>query len=272
LTLDDPGWTTDVLRWLEAVAGLTSPTLERTLSIRAFGKSKRGGELRAALLTILRRHDPDASLYGDSDWALLRAHQLERTPEYVPLAGPIVLRTGEGGRDLDVGAFTPSVALSEVTLRAGTVVSCSARAAITVENLTSFDELLAERPKSVLAIYTGGFASPSLIRFIAQIRASRPDLPIAHWGDLDAGGFAVLAHLRRHIGQVLPVAMDRSTLDTFRAYAQVLSPQDRVMLTHLRQHPDLLDCAPALDYLQDLGLKLEQEAVAPRVMLDHLCM
>ncbi|MBI3942647.1 MAG: hypothetical protein HY326_06490, partial [Chloroflexi bacterium] len=180
-------WNKDLLATLDALAQLGSPTLERTLSTRLFGDSKRMEVLRRALLGILRKHAPDAADYGDDDWALLRAYHVDRVPEYIPLAGPLVLQYREEAPQksispLDLSLFAPSLALSGAMLRHAAVLSCSATAVVTVENSTSFSELLAVRPPSILALYTAGFASPAVIGLLQEIHRLRPELPFYHWG------------------------------------------------------------------------------------------
>lgn len=259
LDLDDPQGNADLLRALDALARLANPTLERSLSVRLFGDSKRLEVLRRGVVAVLRRHDPEAAAYGDDDWALLRAHHLERVPEYVPLAGALVLRVN--GADLDLAPFAPSVALSAATLRMAMVVACLASRIVTVENATSFSELVAVRPASVLALYTGGFASPAVIAFLQAIRAARPDVAFFHWGDLDPGGLRILAHLRASLDTVTRLAMDVDTLKAHRAQSQALTATDRKALVTLRSLPVLADCVPLIDHLLATGQKLEQEAV-----------
>ena len=146
-------------------------------------------------------------------------------------------------------------------LRSVDIAACGAGILVTVENATSFNELLAARPAEVLAIYTAGFGSPTVIRLLCAIRAARPDLPLLHWGDLDAGGLRILAHLREHIGDVCSLAMSPAIFEAYRAFAQPLSGGDRAALTALRQSAVLTDCVPLIDTLLARGQKLEQEAV-----------
>ena len=263
LDRDDPQLNRDLLRALAALADLPSPTLERTLSARLFGDSKRLEALRGAIMRVLRRHDPAAATFGDDDWAVLRAHNLDRAPEYVPVAGPLVLRGAVAldGPAIAIGLFQPSVALSAAMLRDAAVASCDARCLVTVENATSFNELLLARPPDVLVIYTGGFASPTVIRLLRAIRSARPAIPALHWGDLDAGGLRILAHLREQAGPFAPLLMDAPTLAAYGAFAQPLTPGDRAALAELRSRAALADCTPLIDALLALDTKLEQEAV-----------
>lgn len=269
LKLDDARWNRDLLRALAAIAGTTQPMLERSFSARLFGNSKRLEALCPAIVTVLRRHDPDAASYGDDQWALLRAHHLDRAPEYVPLAGPIVLQTAEQVR-LDLAPFVPSVALPATMLRTTTVVACAATTLVTVENVTSFTELAALRPPNVLLLYTGGFASPTVIGLLARIRTALPALRFHHWGDLDAGGLRILTHLRTHLGAVLPLAMDVQTAYEHYRHAQVLTNGDRQALRHLRASPLLGDCVEVIDALLTTGVKVEQEAVGAERVLRQL--
>ncbi len=260
----------DLLRALAALAVLEAPTLERALSVRLFGNSKRLAGLRGGLLRVLRRHDPDAPLYGDDDDALLRAHQLDRAPEYVPLAGPLTLSLPASDLPLALVPFIPSLALPAPLLRAARIVAIGARAVITVENLTSFSELCACRPPDVLALYTGGFASPTVIGLLRAIQVAAPSVPLWHWGDMDAGGLRILAHLRAKLGAVGALAMNPATFAAYAAAAQPLTPGDRAGLRELHAHPLLADCTDVLAQLLASGVKLEQEAVPAAAALATL--
>jgi Uncharacterized protein conserved in bacteria C-term(DUF2220) len=255
----DTQWNRDLLAALAAVAKLSTPALERKLSVQLFGDSKRFDDLRNAVVRVLCQHDPESAVYGDDDGALLRAHLLERAPEYVPIAGPLVLQAKD--RLLDMAPFAPSVAIPATTLRDATMSGCDADAAVTVENITSFSELAAVKPPSVLAIYTGGFASPTVIALLRSIRARRPDLPFFHWGDMDVGGLRILAHLRKNIDEIRPLAMDVATFDLYRRHAQSLSGNERRGLMQLRDHPVLADCEHLIERLLETNEKLEQEAI-----------
>lgn len=262
LVRTEPTFNTDLLKVLGAVADLGAPTLERSLSVRLFGDSKRLEALRAPLLRVLRRHDPNAADFADDDSALLRSHNLNRVPEYVPLAGPLTLRVPTNASSLlDLAPFRPSVALSAELLRQAEVAACTASMLVTVENATSFSELLTVCAPDLVVVYTGGFASPTVIRFLQAMHLARPDLPLLHWGDLDAGGLRILAHLREHVGTLTPLAMNPATFAAYRAFAQPLTSSDRSALRTLRQHTLLADCLPLIDTLLAADQKLEQEAI-----------
>ena len=266
----NPTLNQDILQALATLAILQTPTLERSLSVRLFGDSKRLSALRSAVLRVLRRHDPGAAAFDDDDWALLRAYHLDRVPEYVPLAGAIKLRFETAPYELDLSEFQPSVALSAAMLQHAAAADIKARAIITVENATSFSELLFVRPSDIAAIYTGGFASPTAIRLLRAIRTAHRRVAFFHWGDMDAGGLRILAHLRMQVGEVLPLAMDPAHFVTAQAHAQALTREDRQALSALRQSPALIDCVPLIDCLLSADQKLEQEAISTATVLASL--
>jgi hypothetical protein len=268
LTRDDPRWNTDLLAALDAVARLRQPTIERALSVRLFADSKRLADLRSALVIVLRRHAPGADQFGDDERALLQAHMLERIPEYVPLAGPLLLQfvTPHGTTStLDLRDFAQGLALPTGTLQTGSVGASTAQSVVTVENATSFHELLAVRPPNVLALYIGGFAGPATLQLLGAVAAACPDAVFYHWGDIDPGGLRILAHLRGHLGQVKPLAMDVATFEQHRWHAQPLTQRDRATLKSLQAQPLLNDCSRLIAHLLESGHKLEQEAVPPPI-------
>lgn len=262
LNREDPAFNADLLRALAGIAALRTPTLERSLSTRLFGDSKRLEQLRRAMLSVLRRHAAGAASYANDGWALLRAHGLDRAPEYVPLAGPLVFAGQPGAPLHDLSGFYPSIALSAAYLRAASVATCPASMVITVENATSFNELIAIRPADVLVVFTGGFASPTVIALLRAIRAFQPEIALLHWGDLDAGGLRILLHLRSQLGVVAALAMDATTLQAQLGQTRPLSATDRQALAMLRDEPGLSDCRTLIDAMLQLDRKLEQEALA----------
>lgn len=258
--LDDPLLNADLVAVLAAIAQLEEPTLERALSLKALGSSKRFEALRARVTGVLRRHTPDGALFGDDDDGLLAAHGVRRTPEHVLVFGGLVLE--HRGSVVDLGSFKPSLGLAAPYLAGANVVRIAAQVLITVENLTSFATLAELRPDGIVGVYTGGFASPAVLSLLRKCR-EWPGVTHRHWGDLDAGGFRILAHLRRQLGAVEAWAMDVVTLEAGLAHAQPLTAAGRRGLQALVDQPGLADCRATLETLLSRGVWLEQEAVTP---------
>ena len=274
LSLSDLQESSDLLYALSEIAKLDRPILEYTLSVQLFGNSKRLESLRPGVLSVLRMHSPMALLYGDNDWAVLQAHNIYRPAKYIPLTGPFSLQCEETQQgdtaQLHLEPYLSSISLPDNTLRTADIISCAATALVTVESLTSFNELLFIRPPSLMVIFTDGFACSGLIIFLSKLRALRPDLPFFHWGNIDARGLHVLAHLRSHLPNVQTLGMDIATFETYRGSAQPLTPGDQTNLRSLIASPQLADCVPLIGHLMELGLKLEQEMVSAMGMRERV--
>ena len=107
---------------------------------------------------------------------------------------------------------------------------------LTVENLTTFHELAAQRASprfSHLVIYTAGMPSPSFMRCYRRIVRSIGAARLMHWGDIDPGGFriaAVLAQAAREEGRALSLWQMRSAqLDRALAYRTFTSNEVKQM-------------------------------------------
>ncbi len=265
LKLGEADFNADVLSALAALADLTEPTLERVFSVRALHNSKRFDDLRPAIVQVLRRFSPYAQDVPEDDHALLAAHWLERVPEYVLLAGPLTLDVR--GQPCVCTPFWPSVAVPVSLLRQARLTACQAHTVLTIENTTAFAAFTAERPAGVLAIFIGGFASPSIIQFLQNLQAFAPGLRWLHWGDMDAGGLRIVRHLRRHLKHVATCGMDAPTFEAHRAQAQPLTPGDTTALQVLSQDPALSAEHALIHTLLQAGHKLEQEAILPTFVL-----
>lgn len=261
LDWDAPGEARDVLIALAALAKLPEATLERVLSTRVFGDSKRFEAIRPKVVRLLAQFWPGADAVEDSD--LLRAIGVDRAPEYVPVAGPIVI-----DRTLDLAGVPFSVALPAPVLRTAAFGHSGAAAVVTIENETSFAQWLEVRPPDIIAVLTGGFPSRAVLRLVRDL--ARLGLPVFHWGDLDAGGLEILAYLRREVGPVTALAMGAKELEAFRDACRPLPDGDRRRLERVRERPELADSRSAIDHLLQAGRKLEQEIVPPIRVADDL--
>ena len=163
LRLDDAAWNADVLRALQALTELGEPTLERSFSVRVFGNSKRFAALESAVLRVLRQHDPAAAAYGKDNAATLRAHFLDRVPEYVPLAGP--LRLLSAGAELDLAHIPAKPGPFGGHAAGGGGAGVRGRQADHGGKQHQLQRA-EPAPAQILTaiIYTGGFASPTVIQ------------------------------------------------------------------------------------------------------------
>lgn len=272
LNPDDPSGNHDLLLALDALATLSSPTLERALSVRLFNDSKRLEALRPQLVAALRHFSPHADTAGSDEWELLRAHHLHRPQVLTMLAGPLMLRQGieTGDALLDLTPWVSGLGLPDDLLRSVEIAGCPARAILTIENLTSYHEFLLRRPSHLLVMYSGGFPHPTLLTFLLKLRAACPALPLYHWGDIDLGGLRILLHLRQQIGTVHFLAMHPRVLVSAQARTRPMSANERSQLCLLTQEPLLADCSELLEAMLNQNHKLEQEALEIEKVVDEL--
>jgi hypothetical protein len=73
---------------------------------------------------------------------------------------------------------------------------------MTIENPTSFWRHCREVDGSYLALLTDGFPARDVLSgIIHMVKEARllGDVPVFHWGDIDAGGARIAAHLEDHL-------------------------------------------------------------------------
>ena len=89
---------------------------------------------------------------------------------------------------------------------------------ITIENLTSFHTF---NNKDMFIIYLGGYHNNIRREFIKKIYSQNPKVNFYHFGDIDAGGFYILEHLKQQTGvNFIPYKMDIETLKEYSKYTK----------------------------------------------------
>ena len=80
-----------------------------------------------------------------------------------------------------------------------------------------------------------------------------------HFGDIDAGGFYILEHLKTKTGiPFQPYRMNAETLKKYKKQAVPLTEHDRKRLQKLRQNPVYSE---TIRYMLENNIKLEQEHI-----------
>jgi hypothetical protein len=187
----------DVKSWRYAVAvvshcradGATDVAVRR-LSAQLTGDSKRVEQLSAPI-DVLIQGAVAAPIRDPED--VFNELGLVKFPPTMLISGALQARVG--AQDVLIDApylgFPPSAITGFASCE--TVILL-----LTVENLTTFHELVGQRqhmPTAVL-LYTGGMPSPSWKRVYRLLLRSLPvDARVLHWGDIDGGGFRIADHL-----------------------------------------------------------------------------
>ena len=113
------------------------------------------------------------------------------------------------GQTIDLSKLGGDIAISSSILKDIEKISVIGKRVITIENLTSFNTFSED---NTFALYLGGYHNTHRRNFIIQLFHDNPEAEFFHFGDIDAGGFYILMHLREKTGvPFLPYRMDIST-------------------------------------------------------------
>jgi Uncharacterized protein conserved in bacteria C-term(DUF2220) len=183
-----------ILRLTHGIVHLSGGDIDhRTFSRRIVKDSKALERVEGRVAQLLIRRDP--TLAGEEPREVLQASGIVRRAHLLQVKGPLRLLsdalqihgTGSGFIGL------PWVAVQQATL------AHAVDYAITIENPTSFWRYSTEIDGNYLALLTDGFPArdvlSSMVHLVRTARLLAPDTPIYHWGDVDAGGLRIAAHL-----------------------------------------------------------------------------
>lgn len=248
------------LRYIDA--NQESELLKRVFSIRCFGDSKHFERVvETRLLRILKKYlDSDDQI---TDEQLLNLIGIVKYPEQFEFCGPLSLNFPDG-KSLDFSnlkggstVYGQDMTAAQITLSKGV------RCILSIENKANyFDYIGKHRQPDELVIYHGGQYSPSKKIFLQAIAHASEGVPWHHWGDIDYGGFSMLARLRREISaSIRPYRMNKQELVTFAAFTTSFSLEYSHKLHELTTSAELEDCSECLGYMLERCVRLEQEAL-----------
>ena len=221
---------------------------ERDFSVKVFKDSKAFEKIRPKVVNLLFE-------YGDfpEKDQVLETLNIVKNPTHVHFkgAGYMVL----SGQTIDFSSFKSDIALSSSLLEDVESIKITGKTVMTIENLTSFHTAKRE---GVFIIYLGGFHNKVRRAFIKKIQEGNPEVSFYHFGDIDAGGFYILQHLKNKTGiDFKPYKMNIETLEKYSEFWKPLSEND------CRRLKNLLDSefGETIKFMIENNCKLEQEAV-----------
>ncbi len=245
---DEPETLENILKALSKIFDVSSETFQRDFSVRVFGDSKIFEKIKNYLVSILYE-------YGDfpDKETVLEDLNIVRNPGYVYFKGAGVLNVA--GQSIDIRTLCGDIALSSSLLSSVEQIEVCGKTVMTIENLTSFHAF--SKP-DVFAIYLGGYHNADRRQFIKKIYEQNPCKQFLHYGDIDAGGFYILRHLRQKTAIAFePFRMDVKTLQEYSDYTKPLTDNDRKRLEKLRDS----EFGDTVSYMLLHNCKLEQEAL-----------
>jgi hypothetical protein len=239
----------DSIRAIDYIQKNTAEILIRNASLALFKDSKRLENIVSTIETLMRK-------YGDYDGCddILAECNVVRTPTQVFVKGnaSICLNT----QIIDLSKIEGDIGFSTKSIDDITFVEVLGCRVVTIENLTSF---YTYENNNDFVIYLGGFHNAVKREFIKKIYNSNPSKTYMHFGDIDAGGFYILKHLRTKTGvNFLPMKMDIETLQLYKDCVKTLSTEDRKRLEKLLGDNEFKD---VIAYMLENDCKLEQENV-----------
>ncbi|MDR0730938.1 MAG: DUF2220 domain-containing protein [Treponema sp.] len=259
-----------VLRFVDSLG--ETEMLERVFSIRCFGDSKKFETgVKKRLLDIVRRCADWDDDTGEDE--LLRFAGIVRYPQQFEFRGPLSIgfepdpsRGGTARRQsLDFSPLIHGASLNSLDLRRGTLrLAPEVSRVLTIENQANYaDYLHRQNNENELVVYHGGQFSPAKGLFFRAVAAAMPEhCPWYHWGDIDYGGFSMLARLRREIKPgVFPYRMNGEELIRHAAFTVPVTDSYLEKLRSLTRQEELRDCFPCLEYMVKHRVRLEQEAL-----------
>lgn len=239
----------DLLNAVKAVLSNQNEIFIRELSVKLFNNSKRLEAIENTIRSLLYKYGE----YDDKD-TVLEEHNIIKTPTYVMVKGKGILHCGE---TIDLSKIKGDIGLSTQTLKALSSVELKGANVITIENLTTFHKYHSDNE---LVIYLGGFHNSIKRDFIKLVAECNSNAVFKHFGDIDAGGFYILEHLKRKTEiNFIPYNMDIKTLEDNKEHWIKLTENDKNKLSFIAEN----ECySEIIDFMIKNECKLEQEAIA----------
>lgn len=242
-----------VVLCIEKILELDGDVPERVFASHILGDSKRFAAYRNKIAKVLREFS-DMSFDEDDD--PIAFYGVIKNKTYAFVKGEGVLRFGK--QTIDLAQYGHELALSDEMIEQMEIESIPAKKLFTVENLTSFIQFA--QPESIV-VYLGGFHNSVRRNLIGKIFNAAQGIECFHYGDIDAGGFYILNHLREKTGiPFQPYMMDAETLTRFIDRAKEITKSDELRLLKMQEDQRFAEFLPAIQAILKNKKKLEQEA------------
>ena len=236
------------LKVVSEITKVENEMFERDFSIKILGDSKAFERIRSKVVSLLYE-------YGDfsEKETLLADLNIIKNPGHVYFKGAGTISIC--GQKIDFSKMDGDIAISSVMLKSIDSIEVLGSTVITIENLTTFN---AFKCTDAVAIYLGGYHNTNRRNFLRKVHNQNHDKIFLHFGDIDAGGFYILEHLRKRTGiNFSPYKMDVETLKENLAFTKKLTENDKKRLSLLLNS----EFQDTILFMLDNDCKLEQEAM-----------
>lgn len=237
-----------ILKVISKITEVKCETFERDFSIQALGDSKAFEKVRSKVVSLLYEYGD----FPDKDM-LLADLNIVKNPGHVYFKGKGKITVC--GQEIDFSTMTGDMAISSEMLKNVDDITVLGDVVVTIENLTTFNAFKCENS---FAIYLGGYHNTSRRNFIKKVYEQNLDRQYLHFGDIDAGGFYILQHLRNKTSiAFVPYCMDVKTLKANPQYTKKLTENDKKRLAALAE----TEFGETVEFMLENNCKLEQEAM-----------
>ena len=261
----------DILKLTEGFSEAHGECMERLLSSRLYGDSKRYEKAvkpkALSLMKILYKKSNGTTTAQDdvSDEELMMQYGITRWPEILHFTGNISVVTDDE-KQIDFstqgyGAYMNSATLTHVLK----VTIHDTDRILFIENLANYIWYIHNvRQPDEIVLWHGGFLSPVRKSWFRMIIEAAGDLPIRHWSDIDLGGFRIFVMLQRNVAPLaVPWKMDLATLLQYKDRTISLQEQEHdsylQVLEKCLKDPEYKVFYEVIRYMLEHRVKLEQE-------------
>ena len=247
LDIEDIKQCEDILKGLVAVLNQKEEIFRRNFSVKIYGDSKRYEGLENKIIKIINDFSNDDYI---NDYNILKNYT------YVYFKGEIELNIGDSF--INGTNFNGGVAISSKDIDNIDKIKVNGSKLLTIENLTTFNNYTGEGA----IIYLGGYHNKIRQKLLMKIYFQNPKINYYHFGDIDAGGFKILAHLKRKTKiPFKPLYMDVQTLMDNIYYAKELTANDISEIKKLLEKEEFEEYFDVLKKMLETNKKLEQEII-----------
>lgn len=247
LDIDNVWECKDILKGIDEVLKQDEEIFRRNFSVKVYGDSKRYEAIEGRIIKIIKDFSSDEVL---NDYNILKNYT------YVYFKGDISLRLKES--KINANDFLGGIAVSSKDIENIKEIKVSGSKLVTIENLTSFNNYTGDGG----VIYLGGYHNSVRQKLLIKIYSENPHINYYHSGDIDAGGFKILVHLRRKTKiPFKTLNMDSETLRENINYAKELTTNDVNEINRLLESEEYKDYTDVLSTIIKLNKKLEQEII-----------
>lgn len=181
------------LVWSESATPSQLVTVDiRTVSVQLFNDSKKLENLASKIKSFMKNKLPE-EVMALSAIEVLAYIGVSRFPPLFRFKGNFVIRFKSG--EIETAHCWPNIGVSPDGIT-DIIICRPPKYVLFIENQTTFERYCREIADNGLVFYTNGFPSRAWQSLYSKVESKLPpETPLYHWGDIDVGGYQILAHM-----------------------------------------------------------------------------